>query len=84
MKKLIAGIAIGIIGIVTIGCGNEIIEQPAIQTGQQAVITCEDGIVHMDGIAQGETVTVKWASPIIGGSDMVKTLYCLNGSIRAE
>ena len=88
MKKLLAGIGIGIIGIVSIGCGNEIIEQPAIQTGQQAVITCEghndkgNGIIHLDGIAQGETVTIKWASPVIGQSDMTKTLYCLNGSPR--
>jgi len=84
MKKLIAGIAIGIIGIVTIGCGNEIVEQPTIQSGNQAVISCEDGIVHMDGIAKGEIVTVKWESPVIGQSDMIKNLYCLNGSIRAE
>ena len=54
----------------------------------QAVITCEghnakgNGIIHLDGIAQGETVTIKWASPVIGQSDMTKTLYCLNGSPR--
>ena len=64
------------------------IEQPRIRSGNQALITCEDGIVHvdngLDGYVWGETVKVKWASPIIGGTDMVKTLYCLNGSIRAE
>ena len=84
MKKAIAGIVIGIIGIGTLGCANEVVEQPAIQSGNQAVITCESGIIHMDGIAHGETVKVKWSSPVIGGTDMVKTLYCLNGSVRAE
>ena len=54
-----------------------VIQQPAIQTGQQSVIECIDGKVHIDGISKGKQVTINWASPVINQPDMTKTLYCL-------
>ena len=93
----LATIGLGLLVLGSVACGSvahgsdgvpSTVELPRIQSGNQAVITCENGIVHvdngLDGIVWGESVRVKWASPIIGGTDMVKTLYCLNGSIRAE
>jgi len=98
----LATIGLGLIVLGSVACGSvahgsdgvpslgvpSVIQLPRVQSGNQAVITCEDGIVHvdngLDGIVWGESVRVKWASPIIGGTDMVKTLYCLNGSIRAD
>ena len=94
----VMGVLVVVAMLAITGCGagklvktgkhaNQILEQPAIQSGDQAVITCKSGLVHIDGIEQGETVTVKWASPVISikstDLDMVKTLYCVNGSIRS-
>ena len=61
-----------------------VIQQPAIQTGQQATIECIGGEVRIDGVNRSKWVTINWESPVINQPDMVKTLYCLNGSIRTE
>jgi hypothetical protein len=64
------------------------IRQAQVQSGNQAIITCENGLVYVDngigGLVWGEVMKVKWESPVINQPDMVKTLYCLNGSIRTE
>jgi len=54
-----------------------IVEQPAIQTGQQATIECIGGEVHIDGVNRGKWVTINWAAPVINQPDMKKTLYCI-------